>query len=297
MLDGAMGTMVEDEGVDVGQALWGSAALLAPEDRALVSTLHRRYVEAGARLIIANTHNASVDYCRRHLDARPRETWPPAARGPDPARALMSALNREAMALARAAAQPSGARVAACVASADVPYTRSATRSADALAARLRPQVELLDGLGPALLVFEMNTTSADLEAIARLAPELGVPLGVGLVFGEDGRLLGGMSPEAALASLEPARPAAVFVQCTRWDLVEEPLAALAAAAPADLVFGAYGNDGRQWTGSRWVGPRVSPQVYAAAAARWRQLGARIIGGCCGTTPAHVAALRARLAD
>jgi S-methylmethionine-dependent homocysteine/selenocysteine methylase len=295
VLDGAMGTLLEDEGVDVKNALWGSRALLDPPGRALTTELHRRYVAAGAELLMANTHNASLAYCQRFLDETPRAAWPAWAAEPEPARALMRALNRAGLSAARAAAEGTSARVAGCLASPDVPYTREATLSPDEVAAALGPQVDALtEGPLPDLLLFEMCTTASDLDGVAQVARGLDVPIGIGLVCGDDERLLGGVDVPEAVERLRPARPAALFVQCTRWDLVARPLEALLAAAPGVLV-GAYGNDGRQWLDGAWAGERVTPETYADAVEAWWRLGARAIGGCCGTTPSHVAALRARV--
>ena len=63
-------------------------------------------------------------------------------------------------------------------------------------------------------------------------------------------------------------------------------------ARQTGAVPGVYANDGRIWREARWHGSRLAPEDYAAHAARWRELGARVIGGCCGTGPQHIAALR-----
>jgi S-methylmethionine-dependent homocysteine/selenocysteine methylase len=55
------------------------------------------------------------------------------------------------------------------------------------------------------------------------------------------------------------------------------------------VPFGAYAN------GGRWNQPADDPETYAAHAQRWVDAGATIVGGCCGTTPAHIATLRRRL--
>lgn len=331
ILDGAMGTLIEDEGVSIRNALWGSVALLTPEGQALTERLHRLYVEAGADVIMANSHNASLAHCQRFLLENPERVAPDpdsdaaAGSGVD-APGLLRRVNRAALDAARrgaraadnarpdpraadpARADPRAAggdrpnrrvAIAACVASPDTPYATRASLSPSEVADLLRPQVEVLLEGEPDLLIFEMCTTEADLVGVAELlgslerAPEVGV--GVGLVFGADGRLLGGLSVREAMAHLAPLRPASLFVQCTRWDLVERPLQDLVALAPRGCLVGAYGNDGRSWEGGRWVGDRVSPEVYAEAARGWWATGARVVGGCCGTTPKHIAALAERL--
>ena len=73
-------------------------------------------------------------------------------------------------------------------------------------------------------------------------------------------------------------------------------MACLAVLAGAGLPFGAYANLGAPdaATGS-WRHESVSPLGFAAAAVEWVAAGARLVGGCCGTTPAHIEAIRKRL--
>jgi S-methylmethionine-dependent homocysteine/selenocysteine methylase len=70
--------------------------------------------------------------------------------------------------------------------------------------------------------------------------------------------------------------------------------AGLDAAAASGLPFGAYAHMGEVDPNAGWpVTPVLSPKDYAARAAGWLGRGASILGGCCGTTPAHIAALAA----
>ena len=302
ILDGALGTLVEDEGWDVRQALWGSVALLSEEGQRLVLELHRRYIDAGAELLIANTHNAGLLHCRRWLGQTPRDDWPaPAGRHPDPAPALMRHINLEAVSAARSAARTKpGIRVAGCLSSPDVPYATRASLTSGEVAQAIGPQLDVLFEAAVDLVLFEMCSTRSDLEGVAaavnarphRNRP----PIGVGLVCGPDGHLLSGLSVVEAVHILGPAQPEALFIQCTRWDLVEKSLRILTDCVPADTIVGAYGNDARGWVDGRWCGARVTPEAYAEAAERWWRTGARVVGGCCGTTPEHIRALSKRLA-
>ena len=78
---------------------------------------------------------------------------------------------------------------------------------------------------------------------------------------------------------------------CIPPDGVTRNLARLRAATPRPLL--AYAHLGNPEPITGWSSsPDVSPEAYATEAARWIELGARIVGVCCGTTPAHIAALR-----
>lgn len=280
LLDGATGGALEDRGVDTKNPLWGSIALTSEGGRDLNRKLHADYVEAGAEIVIANTHNLGQAHCAAYAEGL-AEAAPSLA-------GLQLMLHEAALEDARA----SGARwVAGCLASPDRPYATRATLGPEAVAAALSAQARIVEGLGFDLAVFEMLTTESDVRGVARL-PWSGPARGAGLVLGPGGALLDGFDLGEAVRILAGAGVELVFVQCTRYTLVESGLPGLlAAASSVGVVPGVYANDGRSWSGGAWCGPRVSPDAYAACASRWVAAGARLVGGCCGTGPEHIRAL------
>lgn len=281
-LDGGTGGELEDRGVDVKNPLWSSVALLDHAGRAANRALHADYAAAGAEILIANTHNASYAHCARFLAARPDLTATPAE--------LLERLHLAALEDARAEANEDG-WVAGCLASPDVPYTEVATLAPGEVRDALEAQWRVMAALAPDFGFFEMLTTEADVRGVAALDPA-GPSRGAGLVCRGDGRMRGGLELEEAVARLADAGFDLVFVQCTRFGDVDAALGPLLRAAERHgLVPGVYANDGRRWEGGAWCGPRISPEAYAAAAVRWAEAGARIVGGCCGTGPAHIQAL------
>ena len=73
VMDGGTGSSLEDRGVDVRNALWSSAILATKDGQDQCRTLHREFIDAGAEIIIANTHNASVKTCRDLLGTADRD--------------------------------------------------------------------------------------------------------------------------------------------------------------------------------------------------------------------------------
>ncbi len=284
LMDGGMGTTVEDRGADVRNELWGSAVFLTPEGRALNDRVHREFVEAGARIVIANTHSASLEACRAWCRRVPED---------GPPEDLLDRVLRAAVAGARRAApEGSGIRVAAGLGSVEGPYARESRHSPEEVARALEPQVRALRDLGIDLLLFETLTTREEIRGVAALARELGpFSFGAGLTCGGEETTLAGVSMEEAADILLPAGPEAVFVQCTPYHAVMRPLPRLVRALGDRAEPGVYANDGRTWDGTLWHGERTSPETYAREAVRWREAGARIIGGCCGTGPEHIRAL------
>ncbi|HEY1434026.1 MAG TPA: homocysteine S-methyltransferase family protein, partial [Thermoanaerobaculia bacterium] len=101
---------------------------------------------------------------------------------------------------------------------------------------------------------------------------------------------------EAAAAALSALEPDAIGINCVAAERLAGDLALLARAAPGRPLV-AYGNLGLPADGPGWrFTEELEPEAYADEARRWMALGARIVGGCCGTTPAHTRALRAALA-
>lgn len=295
IMDGGMGSTLEDRGVDVRNDLWGSIALVTPEGRLVNDQAHQDFVARGAEILIANTHNASLRACEtflagggiEHVD-RDLADYLQSAPEDRRALALFEQLNQEAVASARR----SGAQVvAAGIGSAEGAYARASSLSPDEVVRRQEPQAELLASLDIDLLIFETLTTRSELEGLAALMRrrrDLRVPFALGLTAGENGRTLAGVTMEESVRMFDGAPPAIAFVQCTRFDLVSGALRPLVRALGDRCPAGGYGNDGRRWVDRRWQGERISPEAYASVARGWVDDGAVVIGGCCGTGPAHI---------
>ena len=112
---------------------------------------------------------------------------------------------------------------------------------------------------------------------------------------GTDGpRVLSGESIPDAVAAVRPFRPLAALVNCCPVGVATTAVAELVASAD-DMPVGAYANGmgvADSETGWRFEpGHGADRAAYVAAARRWIELGARWLGGCCGTTPEYVADL------
>ena len=276
--DGAMGTMLHAGGVSLDRSL--------PELNAshgdLVRSIHRAYIAAGADIIETNTFGASrVRLARYGLSGRTTE------------------LNRAGVRLAREAQEQAGL-ASVLVAGSVSPATpgglthRLPVRE---LREAFREQIEALFEGGIDLLLFETFGSLAELVEAVGVAFSLGpVPVVAQMTFVEDGRTLGGDSPEEVATTLSDLGVAALGANCTLGpqgllDVLQElarwtslPLTAQPNAGPPTL------NDGRfQYTSA-------DPGYFARHARRFVELGATLVGGCCGTTPAHIEAVAAMVA-
>jgi S-methylmethionine-dependent homocysteine/selenocysteine methylase len=151
---------------------------------------------------------------------------------------------------------------------------------------------QLADAGVDAILV-ETHNTIREAVAASRAASATGLPVFVAFVCGVDGRLLSGETIAAAVSAVRPFEPTALLVNCIPADSAEAMLRELQAGV-AEIPCGVYANVGRPDPVQGWVNTdAVNPHRHARYAERWLAAGARLIGGCCGTTPEHIR----RLAD
>lgn len=277
VVDGAMGTTLMASGLEPGEVpeTWN----LRADRRERVKAVHAAYVDAGAAIVLTNTFGASPIRLRVHgLSDRAYE------------------LNRAAAELAREAVGDD-----AVVAGSMGPVgefiaplgTLTPEEAADAFAIQASG---LADG-GVDVLWIETMADVAEVAAAVsgarRAAPHL--PFVTTMTFDSHGRTMMGTWPKDAAPVLAGLGSVAVGANCgTGPAEIENAIAAMHEAAP-DAVLIAKGNAGVP----RFVGVStvydMTPEMAGEHARRARELGARIVGGCCGTTPAHIRAMVAAL--
>jgi S-methylmethionine-dependent homocysteine/selenocysteine methylase len=274
LLDAAMGTELQRRGADTRLPLWSARALV--ESPGLVSAIHEDEVAAGAEILTANTFRTH----RRTL-----------AKGG--LRSTSRELTLLAVRLAREAAEGAGREVfvAGSLSPLEDCYRPDLVPDDAALESEHRDQAESLAAAGVDAILLETHNTVRELVAAARAAGATGLPFVASMVTDGTGRLLSGETIGDAARALLPFGPEAISINCVPARHLAADLERLAAAAPG-VPLGAYGNLGLPEDESGWTfADELSPQAYAAGAARWLAIGARLVGGCCGTTPAHTAAL------
>jgi len=276
LLDGATGTELERRGVSTALPLWSAPALLEHAD--VVLRIHADYAAAGAELLTANTFRTQ----RRTL-----------ARGGLGERA--AELTRIAVELARRAARerPGGAFVLGSAPTLEDCYRPDLVPDAGALAREHAEHARHLAAAGAdAILVETMNSVR---EAIAatRAACDTGLAAWASFVCWDGARLLSGEPLDAAARAARDAGATVLLVNCLPPSNVQVCLDTLARAG---LPFGVYANLGAPNDTSGFARSEdCTPEQFAAHALRWLDAGARVVGGCCGTTPAHIRAIAARL--
>jgi len=276
LLSGALGTELLRRKVPTPMPLWAADALLhAPE---VVRRIHADYVRAGARLVTANTFRADrVTLAQVGQAGRTRE------------------LNRIAIRLARegvASARPEAAVfIAGSIAPIADCYAPDAVPDDRTLVVEHGVRVGHLVAAGASLAFVETMNTVREACAALGACRAGNLPALVSFVCGPDGRLLSGESIAEAVAGIEPHDPLAVLVNCcapTNATLALEQLLAHTERPTGVYANGRGGPDAEHgWTLRGGTGRRA----YVREAQRWLAMGARLVGGCCGTDPRTIRAL------
>lgn len=312
VLDGANGTELERRGVPTPAPLWSAAALRSHP--AVIREIHREYLAAGADIIVANTFRTNP----RALRAAGCE-----ADGAE--------LSRLAVELARGACEEqriegskdqsgdgnqdrrnAGAEerrgkakdrrdevttiksqwVAASVGPVEDCYRPDLVPDEGALTREHEQNAEWLAMAGPDLAWVETINTVREAAAAGEVYSRMGLPWVICFVTDERGRLLSGEPLAEAVAAADRFEPAAIGLNCVPPRGLTANLARLRGMTNRPLA--AYAHIGNTAPLRGWsFAEQLDTREYAAEARKWLDCGARIVGGCCGTTPGHVAALRA----
>lgn len=303
LMDGGMGSVIADRGIDVSSAMWGSYCFVDGPGREINDQIHADYIAAGARILIANTHNTRRAKCEKFLENSDASELPENI-GAVPKSKRLEVLHRwlheQAVDSARKSI-PANTKiaVASCMGSIEPlgPYAEESQITGQEACRRFVPELRVRRNSGVDLIIFETLTTRSEIEGIANLARQHDVgDFAVGLTCGTGGKTLAGVSMAEVADILGDAKPLIYFVQCTRCEFVEAALEQLQSRLEASNIAGVYANDSRVWKDRSWHGHRISPGEYAKQAITWRRMGARVIGGCCGIGPKHIAELQSTLA-
>jgi homocysteine S-methyltransferase len=281
VLDGGFATELEARGLSLDHPLWSARALIeAPQ---VVAAVHRDYLDAGADVIETATYQATAPELLTagvRLACRERDAFWEREPDGDRARPLVAAsIGSYGASLANGAE-----------------YRGDYGLDAATLADWHRPRLRVLEGTGADVLAFETIPSLVEAQAIARLLSESdGLPAWVSFQARDTERVADGSPIEEAVAAVAPApRVLAVGVNCLAPELVTPLLARCAAATSKMLI--AYPNRGDVWdpTTRSWI-DRGASVDFKRFVPEWIAAGARIVGGCCRTTPADIRVIAAAL--
>jgi homocysteine S-methyltransferase len=250
------------------------------EEPGAVRDLHRDYAAAGAEALTAATFRVAPYSLRRHsLENRAGEL---AALAVGLARQGAAAAGREALVFA------AWTTLEDCYRPDLVPDGAALEREHAATAA-------ILAASGADGLLLETFNAMREARVAARAAAATGLAVIVSFACREGGRLLSGEDARDAAGAVTVPGVVAVGVNCTRRVDTMPALARVAVGTDRPLV--AYANDAWFADDAQWLAATpAAPASYGRCALAWAAAGARLVGGCCGTTPEHIAAVVQALA-
>ncbi len=310
VIDGAMGTMIQrlklDEAdfrgtrfADHPRDLKGNNDLLSLTRPEAVRSIHDAYLAAGADLIETNTFGAtSIAQADYGLEAYAREMNVASARLARAAADAASTPDRPRFVAGALGPTPRTASI-----SPDVNDPGARNVSFDELRAAYHEQAAgLLEGGADLFLVetiFDTLNAKAAIFALDELMEATGERLPVivsGTVTDASGRILSGQTVSAFWHSVRHARPLAIGLNCALGAALMRPYIEELAKVAGDTFVSCYPNAGLPNPMSE-TGFDETPEVTAGMLAEFAQAGfVNIVGGCCGTTPAHIAEIAKRVA-
>lgn len=264
--DGGFGSQMAARGLLTGCA--ERLNLTHPDD---VLSVHRAYVEAGAQVVETNTLGANPIRLAAH--GHPGES---------------ARITGAAVALARA----SGAPFVACSMGTTASFLMPSgpLTLADAVAC-FRTQADAARDAGADVLLTETLMSVAEARAMWIAARDAGVPFAASFAFQENGRTLAGDTPEACALTAAAMGAELVGVNCVGWpSVLLDVVRRMRAVVPTPIV--AQPNAGLPEKQNGALVYPMTPDALVALHRKAVELGASAIGGCCGTTPAHIRAMR-----
>lgn len=278
LADGGMGTMLMGAGLEQGDPpeQWN---VLHPDQ---VRAVHRGYIEAGAQIILTNSFGGSRFRLKLHgLQGRVAE------------------FNRAAAEVARAEADaaPHDVVVAGSMGPSGELLRPLGTLTFEEARDGFAEQAAALTEGGVDVLWIETMSDLREVQAAVEGARSVSdLPVVTTMTFDTHGHTMMGVSPVKALEALREFQPLALGGNCGNGPAEIEGVIQAMHSADPNVVLVAKSNAGIPELVNGEIVYSGTPEVMAGYALRVRDLGARIIGACCGSTPAHVQAMAEALA-
>lgn len=276
VIDGGLATQLEAQGCDISNPLW-SASMIQSDPLQIVDA-HRKYLDAGAQIIISasyQTTDPELVAGAAHLALRARDEF--AADNPDVEPPLVAA-----------SIGPYGA-----VLSDGSEYTGEYDKDRAGLLQFHESRIAQMDTSAVDVLACETIPSLDEASALAELLLGVATPAWVSFCCRDEARICDGTRVEVAVQLFQDhPNVKAIGVNCTAPQHIEGLIARIAKTLP-EMPILVYPNSGESFdaVSKTWSGTTTADD-WIASADKWRAAGARIVGGCCRTTPEHIGALR-----
>lgn len=285
VLDGGIGTEILRRNVS-----WADHQVTRLPD--VIRSIHEDYIKAGADVITTNTfqlsrrsflnHFRDADHMR-HIGARDLETR---------AENLLQAAVKLAVE-ARNRANAAAVAIAGSITTLEWCFRPDLAPAAEQARSEYEEIVQAMAKSGVDLILLETFNSISEARVALQVVRACGLPAWIGFVCDQNGKLFSGETLTQAVAALEPLHPDVILLNCAPPDDITTGLRELTAHSSGPT--GAFAHIGR-FDPPEWLfTDEYPPAKYLECARRWLDMGARVIGGCCGTTPEHIGELKRSL--
>lgn len=274
-MDGGTGTEISRRGIplDSGRSWSASANVNSPD---VIQEIHEDYIQAGAEIIIANTFSTRRSLlARTGLDHLTEEI-------------NFKAVNLALVAREKCAIDKSSVIVAGSMSTFEPMDQAKIIPSYEEALRNYKEQANLLVEAGVDIIILEMFIRTLDTMAAIEATNRLDIPIWVGFSCESfEDQIYLGIKGQHANETLKDGVRSASAENVNAYFVMHSPLEVTGPALRelrecTSLPIGAYAH----------ADPSISPSSYLEAARDWVEEGAQIVGGCCGTTPDHIRALR-----
>ena len=276
ILDGAMGTELERRGFKTSLPTWSAQALLdAPE---LVLQIHQDYIKAGADIITTNTFRTNPYTIKKAGWLKSNQDVP-------------QALTKIACDLAKLAKGKKKVLIGGSLAPVEDCFSPHLYPGTKLAAKDHYAHIKNLKEGGVDFILAETMLSIKEALIVLAQAKKLKVPIMVSFALNKNGAVLNGDNLIEALNQVSRYKLSAFLINCTSLKIIEKVLNSLLTVSK--IPIGVYPNFGPPIKGK--FTEYLTPGKFAATMLRLSNKGVKILGGCCGTQPAHIAALAKRI--
>jgi homocysteine S-methyltransferase len=270
ILDGAMGSLLQQHGVPRDEYLWMSLANITHPDN--VVEIHKQYIDAGANIITTNTFRTNPAAIREY-SLKENRYYPE-----------LKNFVEKSVDLARKAAYGTPVLIAGSNPPAEDCYQKETKLTVKDYFWNHETHIKKLFYNKCHFILNETQSHYDEIETVSTICMKNKIPFVVSIFFDGDFRLLSGETVDRVIQNILRYEPLAIGFNCIRPDL----FLSFISKRKLDFNWGVYMNCGSGEYADDIIRPGISPDDYKEIVKRFLKYNPSFIGGCCGTTPEHI---------
>ena len=277
IIDGAMGTELMNLGVDLPLPLWSSVANFDEYDK--VVDIHKRYINAGSDIITSNTFRTTARTFKKagYTDGKANE--------------ISKRCTSEAIKAAKEAINDKNVLLAGSIAPLEDCYEPDRFPGKIKARKEFEEIIQNIDSCGVDIFLFETMGNFEEIETILELSRGLNQKRWLSIVLKNETSILDGTSLEKTIKLLKNYELDMLLINCTPIDVITNSLDLFTSLW--DGRWGTYPNAGKNMPSKEGkFESKVEDNLFSDTLERYLNLGALVLGACCGSTPNTIRKIR-----